>query len=56
MDIAKEMTAGHCVIRLTGRLDAVTAPELEGDLSGLIDEGQNRIAVELSALDYVSSA
>ena len=56
MDIAKEMTAGHCVIRLTGRLDAVTAPELEGYLSGLIDEGQNRIAVELSALDYVSSA
>ncbi len=56
MDIAKEMTAGHCVIRLTGRLDAVTAPELEGFLTGVIDEGQARVAVDLSALDYVSSA
>ncbi len=56
MDIAKEMMAGNCVVRLTGRLDAVTAPELEGFLTELINGGQTRVAVDLSSLDYVSSA
>ncbi len=56
MDIAKEMMAGHCVVRLTGRLDAVTAPELEGFLTELIDGGQTSVAVDLSTLEYVSSA
>ncbi|MCG8614867.1 MAG: STAS domain-containing protein [Desulfobacterales bacterium] len=56
MDIANEMMAGHCVVRITGRLDAVTAPELEGALGALIDDGQTRVAMDLSSLEYVSSA
>ena len=56
MDIAKEMMAGHCVVTITGRLDAVTAPELEDELTALIDGGQTRVAMDLSRLEYVSSA
>lgn len=56
MDITREAVAGHCVVRLTGRLDAVTAPELERFLTGIIDDGQIRVAVDLTRLDYVSSA
>lgn len=56
MEIAKEMITGHCVIKLTGRLDAVTAPELEGYLIEAIDNGDTCMAMDLSNLDYVSSA
>lgn len=56
MEIAKEMKAGYCVVRLSGRLDAVTAPDAEGALGGLVDEGQTHLAIDLSAMEYVSSA
>ena len=56
MEIAKEMTAGYCVVKLSGRLDAVTAPEAEGYLGGLVQEGQTALAVDLTGVDYVSSA
>ncbi len=56
MEIAKEMITGHCVIKLTGRLDAVTAPELEGYLTEVIDSGDTCMAMDLTNLDYVSSA
>lgn len=56
MEIAKEMTAGYCVVTLAGRLDAVTAPEVEGYLGGLVQEGQTALAVDLAGVDYVSSA
>ncbi len=41
---------------LNGFLDAHTAPELETALSKLIDEGHNKIIVNFSELDYISSA
>ena len=56
MEITKEMKAGYCVVRLDGRLDAVTAPEVEGFLGQEVEEGKAALAVDLSGVDYVSSA
>jgi anti-sigma B factor antagonist len=41
---------------LHGYLDAHTAPELENALSSSITNGKNKIIVNFSDLDYISSA
>jgi anti-anti-sigma factor len=56
MEIEIEIKDKRCVVGLTGRLDAVTAPELEEKLSRVIDEGSLDLVLNLSGLEYVSSA
>jgi len=48
--------AKHRLIVPSGRIDGASAPVLEGELSRAIDEGNRRIVVNLSAVDYMSSA
>ena len=40
---------------LTGRLDTLTAPDLELDLNGTLD-GVTELVFDLNGLDYLSSA
>jgi anti-sigma B factor antagonist/stage II sporulation protein AA (anti-sigma F factor antagonist) len=48
---------GDCrIIRIEGRLDGITSPQLEREIIRLCDEGHHRLAFELDALEYVSSA
>ncbi|MCG8567250.1 MAG: STAS domain-containing protein [Desulfobacterales bacterium] len=56
MKIEKEITELGCTIILSGRLDAVTAPELEGAMEGVLSEGQTRVIMNLTELEYISSA
>lgn len=51
----KNMSEIDCLF-LNGYLDAHTAPELETAISELVDAGRNRILVNFSNLDYISSA
>ncbi len=44
------------VISPEGRIDAATAPALESTLSEAIGEGGRRIVVDLSSVEYMSSA
>jgi anti-sigma B factor antagonist len=44
------------LVTVSGRIDSVTAPELEELLLGLINAGQKNIAVNLSGTDFISSA
>ncbi len=53
MDIVKKAEGSKLTITLTGRLDTVTAPQLEGEL-GLT--GVEEVVFDISGLDYVSSA
>lgn len=50
----KEMNT--TVVTITGRLDAVTAPEYEKKVRELIDSGDICLVVDLEQLDYISSA
>jgi len=48
---------GNCmIIRIEGRLDGNTSPRLEQEILRLCEEGHHRLAFEMDALDYVSSA
>ncbi len=53
MEIKQEKMEDAVVLRVAGRLDAATSPELEQAFSSL--DGQ-RLVLDLSELDYISSA
>jgi anti-anti-sigma factor len=44
------------VIKVNGRMDAVTAPEFENKMGLWIDEGEKCFVVDLGSLEYISSA
>lgn len=51
------MKEGSCVVvAVSGRLDAVTAPEFEKEMTGWIGQGEKSVAVNMAGLDYISSA
>lgn len=55
MNIVKELEGTTLTVKLEGRLDTLTAPELEEDMQGSL-EGVTDLVVDLEALEYVSSA
>ncbi len=54
MTINKKMEGGVLTVALDGRLDTMTAPELEKELDGLA--GAKELVFDLTGLEYVSSA
>ncbi|HUU75635.1 MAG TPA: STAS domain-containing protein [Methanoregulaceae archaeon] len=44
------------VVSLMGRMDASSSPEAEAGMSRLISSGSRRVVVDMSGLDYISSA
>ena len=44
------------VISVKGRIDAATAPDFEKAIANLIAQGENTFLLELSGLEYISSA
>lgn len=56
MEFASQKQGGFVVVSVTGRMDAVTAPEFEAKAAELMDAGDNSFIVDLGSLDYISSA
>lgn len=55
MTINKKQEGTTLTVALEGRLDTVTAPQLEGELRSSVN-GITELIFDLAALDYVSSA
>lgn len=55
MNITKTKSENSLIVALDGRLDTMTAPELEKALADEID-GVTELTFDLSALAYLSSA
>ena len=55
MTIKKKMNGTELEIALEGRLDTMTAPELEAELHQSLDGAQS-LVLDFSKLDYISSA
>ena len=55
MTISKERNESTLALALEGRLDTVTAPELEKELKGSLD-GVSELTLDFAGLDYISSA
>lgn len=44
------------VVKVSGRVDSSTAPEMEKSLQGLLDSGRTQMVLDLQETDYLSSA
>ncbi|MBR4359850.1 MAG: STAS domain-containing protein [Clostridia bacterium] len=55
MTITKQQNGANLAIALEGRLDTVTAPELEAELKTALDAADT-LTLDFSKLDYISSA
>jgi anti-anti-sigma factor len=56
MDIHEERKDGFLILCLEGRLDAVSSKTFEEKVLAVIDGGEKRFVIDLSQVDYVSSA
>ena len=55
MEITHKRMNRADLLSISGRLDAMHAPELKQKIEELFGEGRYRIALDLSALEYVAS-
>lgn len=56
MEVRKEEKEGGLILHMTGRLDAVTAPEFEVDMQDVLDVPGRNLILNFQELDYISSA
>ena len=56
MKITIAQKSGTAVMDISGRLDAITAIDAENSLTELVKDGNYKILLNLSGLDYISSA
>ena len=56
MELQREIQNGCAVFKLIGKLDAISAPEAGKKLLQHIESGDTSIVMDLSNLEYISSA
>ncbi len=56
MDLQTKIENNAIIVTISGRLDAVTAPDYEKSIRELIDGGNSYFVVDFEQLDYISSA
>lgn len=56
MDILETRSGEIVTLVINGKLDGISAPELEAKINGLVSAGVRRIVFDCSGLDYISSA
>ncbi len=56
MEIQTQQNGNVLIVAVNGRLDAVTAPEYETKIRGVIDAGHTRLVIDFAKLEYISSA
>lgn len=55
MTITKEQNGSALTLSLEGRLDTMTAPQLEAEISGM-SAGITSLTLDFASLEYISSA
>jgi anti-anti-sigma factor len=56
MDIKTRKEKGVLVVDVIGRLDALSSPQFDKVFKSLADKGESQFLINLSGLDYISSA
>ncbi len=56
LSIETENTQNIAVMKVTGRVDSETAPELDTALTRLLNENKNKIVLNLQNVEFLSSA
>jgi anti-anti-sigma factor len=56
MEIEERTEGTAVVVSLNGRLDGISAPDLEARVAAIVERGDVRLVLECSQMGYVSSA
>lgn len=56
MEITESENNGKTIVRCSGRLDAISSPQLEGFVNEHITQGKKKILLDLSQVEYLSSS
>lgn len=56
MEIQTKKETNASVVTITGRLDAVTAPDYENKFDALMAAGETGFIIDFAQLEYISSA
>lgn len=56
MDVKEETKGDILILRLNGRLDAISSPAAERKVFDYINNGQYKVLLNLAGVDYLSSA
>ena len=56
MEITEERRGDVLILRIIGKLDSSTSKDLEEKILSIIASSQGKLVIDLSQLDYVSSA
>ncbi len=56
MEVQVEEKGEIVVVRVEGRLDAASSPQLEKQINAIIDQGHFKLVLNLSSVEYLSSA
>jgi anti-anti-sigma factor len=55
MNISRENLDGVICVKMSGRLDAISAPEAERVLEEIQNSGSQQVLLDLEGLEYISS-
>lgn len=55
MEIATSQLKRVDIVKVVGRIDSYSAPQLEEALENIVDQGRFRIVVEMTEVDFISS-
>ena len=56
MEIGQEKKGDVVIISLNGRFGPATTPVVEEKITALINEGEKKLAIDFTNLDYINSA
>jgi anti-anti-sigma factor len=56
MEITTRTQGDVRIVAIRGKLDSITSPQAQQALEGILTDGARKLAVDFSALDYISSA
>lgn len=56
LNIQQEVLGEINCLKIEGQLDAYTSPQLESEIGDLVRKGRNKLVVDFTQLDYISSA
>jgi serine/threonine-protein kinase RsbW len=56
MEINKKKEKGVVIVSVSGRIDAITAPDFEKNLAEVIGTGEKTFLIRMDQLEYISSA
>lgn len=56
MNISESRQGNVIILKVQGKLDSISSPELDKHLASLVESGSRQIVLDLAELEYVSSS